>query len=150
MSVNWLRVIPTVPDHVPSPQQQDAVIALLRELAPQAGEVVVVTADSVELVDAGSNFSTMRCPSCLVEIDLDWWQGEMSRWYDAGSSNLSAVPPCCGRTTTLNDLLYDWPQGFARWRAEVRSPARGRLGEAEVQALAAALGHDIREIWTHL
>jgi hypothetical protein len=34
-------------------------------------------------------------------------------------TDLTIVTPCCGTHTTLNDLVYDWPQGFARWRVEV-------------------------------
>ena len=35
--------------------------------------------------------------------------------------------PCCGASVTLNDLEYDWPQAFGRFRWEVRNPDRGEL-----------------------
>lgn len=46
---------------------------------------------------------------------------------------LVVLTPCCSRRRSLNDLMYDWPQGFPRWAVVVRArDAKGlrRLGQA--------------------
>ena len=62
---------------------------------------------------------------------------------------LTTPTPCCSQSTTLNDLDYDWPQGFARWRIEILNPSVGRLRPEAEQALSDALGHAVRLIYTH-
>jgi hypothetical protein len=59
-------------------------------------------------------------------------------------------PPCCGAATSLNDLVYEWPQGFARWALEIMNPGRGFLTDEEIERLARTVGHPLREIRTHI
>jgi hypothetical protein len=42
-----------------------------------------------------------------------------------------------------------WPQGFARWWLEARNPDRGKLQPEELAELESAVGHPLREVWTH-
>lgn len=151
MSENFLRLLPTDPTFVPSAAAASAALRALRLIAPRSHEIDVVEEPEVVFLDAGGNFSAVRCPACQAElVIIPWWQDEMSRAYETKFEDLSVVPPCCGSPTTLNDLDYDWPQGFARWWLEARNPDRGKLQPHELGELAAAVGHPLREVWTHL
>lgn len=152
MSENWLQIIPSSPDYVPTASQRGAALALMRELAPGAEDIMAVLTDDIAFIDAGANFTDVRCPRCGTTLDITgWWQSEVSRCSDDGSfSRLATVTPCCNKETTLNDLVYVWPQGFSRWRVRVTGPGRSVLEPNELDALAAAVGHEIREIWTHI
>jgi hypothetical protein len=71
----------------------------------------------------------------------------------AGASefkNLSITTPCCGHSTTLNDLNYVWPAGFARFVLEVRSPNIKQTTPEQDQTLSEALGLELRKIWVHI
>ena len=59
------------------------------------------------------------------------------------------VAPCCGAATSLHDLDYDWPAGFARFVLQAREPAlAGWLDDAAVARLEKALGTRVRQIRT--
>jgi hypothetical protein len=74
----------------------------------------------------------------------------MDHAYGTKFADLGVVTPCCGAATTLNDLNYDWPQGFARWWLQALNPRRGKLEPDELAKLASALGVRLREVWTHV
>jgi hypothetical protein len=50
----------------------------------------------------------------------------------------------------LNDLDYDWPVGFARFELAAWEPERDRLTAGGLAQIAQALGHDVRQIMTHI
>jgi hypothetical protein len=151
MSDDVLQIIPTAPRWVPTRANGAAAVAALREMTPLAGEATARLSDEVELVDAGANFESIRCPLCGDQIDIEWWQSTMSDAFEASRfDDLSITTPCCSSPSSLNDLVYDWPQGFSRWRAEVFNPDRGPLSEEERTRIGQLLGHDVREIWTHV
>ncbi len=58
--------------------------------------------------------------------------------------------PCCGMTSTLNDLIYDWPQAFGRFALCAEDPNVGTLSASEEQELYALLGTGLRTIYQHL
>ncbi|WP_158853775.1 hypothetical protein [Streptomyces sp. NRRL F-5650] len=63
-----------------------------------------------------------------------------------GLTTLGTAPPYCGAETSLNDLVYDWPCGFARFEIDVLYPERGWLDGRELARVAEALGHPVRQI----
>jgi hypothetical protein len=69
---------------------------------------------------------------------------------DEGFDNLIATVPCCGGQSSLNDLEYEWPCGFARFELALWNPGRGWLTEQELSAIAQALGHPVRQILAHI
>ena len=142
MSENWLQLIPTDPAWIPGPEHEQAAVALLNELAPASDEIQALTYDEVVFVDAGANFESVSCPACNAELEMGWWSAAMG-------GEPAVVTPCCGALTTLNDLRYHWPQGFAQWVLRARSPGRMDLTAEELQALEAVVGHPLREIWSH-
>jgi hypothetical protein len=149
MSVNLLRLVPTDPAWVPDDLHQERGVKALRTLCPIAEETSVATTEDIRFIDAGSNFKTIRCPSCLTEITYSWWQAGMDAAWKSAFKDLHIELPCCGYRTTLNDLDYEWPQGFARWVLTAVSPGRLELSNDELVVMVEAVGHDLRQIWAH-
>ncbi len=147
MSINYLHLIPTDPNYIPSPEQIQGAISIIWA-NPLESEPKVVTSNEVEFVDCRSNFEAVYCPRCGLKLDWKWWGDAMDRAVKEGYRDLSIVSPCCGLETNLNELRYVWPCGFARFRISFRSP--GRDLDSEVLArIADALGTPIRKIWAH-
>jgi hypothetical protein len=48
----------------------------------------------------------------------------MDASYRSAFEDLAVRTPCCHTDTTLNELDYDWPAGFARFVLEARNPGR--------------------------
>lgn len=148
MSDDYLQFIPQDPYRLPEPEAQQAAVQLLRGLLPQAESISVQISEHPQFVDAGSNFEAVRCPFCSTVV-LEWWQDAMDQAYADHFSQLAVTLPCCGRATSLNDLDYSWPQGFARCILRVHNPGRSAFDSSEVMLVATALGGSLRMIWTH-
>jgi hypothetical protein len=54
---------------------------------------------------------------------------------------------CCGALVSLNDLIYEWPAGFARFVLEAMNPNVRDIADDELASLAAILGTPLRKIW---
>jgi hypothetical protein len=50
---------------------------------------------------------------------------------------------------SLNDLVYSWPSGFARYTLEAMNPGLGSLPERVHARLESVLGCRVRVIWAH-
>lgn len=150
MSAHFLRFIPTEPMFVPSAEQRRRAVALVKARFRGARDVSFRLTDRVELVDCGQNFEHVRCPSCGAELAIETWQDAMDEAYDgAGFGDLSYRTECCGHETTLNDLDYSFPMGFARACLALRDPG-GEIPEGLVSELEALLGSKLRIIHAHL
>ena len=147
MSDDYLRIIPLDPTHVPSPRAQEQAIAVVKKLLRRAEEVRAIVQDEVSFVDQGQNLEEIRCPRCRATLGPEWWMTEMDRAQATRFADLSVVVPCCGARSSLNDLDYDWPAGFARFVLQVREPGlAGWLDDAAVARLEKALGARVRQI----
>jgi len=149
MSLTVLRFVPTDPAWTPGEQAAGGALAAMRELAPNAREVTAVRHDHVSFVDQGENFEAVRCPACGVQLEIEWWQGAMEAAWTSRFADLEVRVPCCAASTSLNDLDYVWPAGFARFVLEARDPERDEVTSEELDRMAAALGHPVRLIWAH-
>ena len=105
--------------------------------------------DEIEFVDASANFHTASCPHCGADITEQWGEG-MDAAYESNFENLDWVVPCCNRTTSLNALVYDLPQGFARFSITASEPNVDQLEDNVLRSVGAALGHEVRAVWRHL
>jgi hypothetical protein len=150
VSDNVLRIIPCDPSWVPGPAIDDQMVRAARELAPAAEQIQVERTAYPVFVDAGANFERVLCPACQAQLSGQWWGQRMDQAAEADFAALDVRTPCCGTATTLNDLAYDWPQGFSRWILQITNPGRPSLTTSETGELTALLGHPIREIWQHM
>jgi hypothetical protein len=147
MSEAYLRLIPTDPTYVPSTEEAKEALATLASFWPDV-ELTVLNWDEIQFIDQGSNFESIRCPQCGARLDLTWWSQAMSRAAALRFEDLSVVTPCCSRQTSLNDLIYYWPAGFAKFAISVRNPNKD-LEPYETTRLAGMLGTSLRIVWAH-
>jgi hypothetical protein len=148
MADTYLRIIPADPGCVPSALARERALGVLRSAAPMADDFASQVTDDVRFVDCGSNFETVRCPRCGEDIG-EWWSFIMEMGHEQHFRDLRVTTPCCGARTTLNELLYSWPAGFARYTLEALNPGVGSLPERVLDRLADALGSPVRVIWAH-
>ncbi len=123
MSYNYLHLIPTDYNYVPSSEQIQRAVSIISE-NPLESEPDVVISDNVEFVDSRSNMEAVYCPQCGLKLEWAWWGDAMDRAFKTGFRDLSIDTPCRGLATSLNDLRYVWPCGFARFRISFLSPGR--------------------------
>ena len=144
MSTHLLRVIPMDPYWVPEQVGIELARALLSRLLPgQAVEHRVY--DEPVFIDQGENFEDVRCPSCGTVLDAGWWGERMDEADATGFTELGVRCPACGRDTTLNDLDYRLPAGFARFELIVRDGASD-LSAGQLAAVGEALGYAVRVV----
>ena len=150
MSDNWVIVMPEAADYVPSEEAQRKAVALFKELAPSADEVKAEASAGIRFIDCGANLERVLCPDCGAEIEIDWWQDRMGQEAEAGFP-LRRIPlPCCGAARNLDELRYDWPQGFARFSVEAMNPGIGDLTDEQLRAFEAILGCRVRKVLQHV
>jgi predicted RNA-binding Zn-ribbon protein involved in translation (DUF1610 family) len=150
VSDHFIRIIPNHPQHVPTEADGDRLLRTARELFPRANEFEVQHPGGVTFIDAGGNFELVRCDQCREVLDRDWWIGQMDLAYKTRFVDLTTTCPHCGETTSLNELDYDWPQGFATWWIDVMNAGVGRPGPHHAEQLSQALGHQVRLVYKHL
>lgn len=123
----------------------------LAEIAPKAEAIEVRIQDGVEFVDCGGNFESVGCPACGRDIPFDWWTDRMDEDYSNSGFRLDRFHmPCCGSQKSLNELHYDWPQGFSRFSLEAMNPNIGMLDDAFRLEFERILGTKLRIIYRHI
>jgi hypothetical protein len=148
MADTFLRIIPADPAFVPSALARERALVVLRRAAPLADDIAAQVSRDVRFIDCGGNFETVSCPRCGVDLG-EWWSEVMEIGHSQGFQDLRITAPCCCRQTSLNDLVYSWPAGFARYTLEALNPGIGSLPETLVQRLEDTLGSAVRLIWAH-
>lgn len=155
MSEDVLSVIPTDPYWQPDQAAADRTAALVAEWEPgtRDGDVDVDVSwhEGLGVVDCGQNLERITCPDCRTSIDIEWWAGLLQAHCEDGFTTLDVRVPCCGSSTSLDRLDYDWPCGFARFEIAIWNPGRRIwFSDQELTALGAALGHPVRQIRAHI
>jgi hypothetical protein len=148
MADTYLRIIPADPQCVPSALARERALGVLQRAVPLADDFQSRVTSDVRFVDCGANFETVSCPGCGADIG-EWWSIAMEVAHDGGFVELRVTTPCCGFRTSLNDLVYASPAGFARYTLEVLNPGIGSLPERTLERLRSTLGADLRIIWAH-
>lgn len=134
---------------VPPKERAEAALNLLKTIRPEAQDPELYLSDKPNFFHCGANFGNVFCPFCGTDI-MEWWQKASESWWNsADRRDLSVVTPCCGRATTLNDLDYNRPQGFACVAITLMNPDSD-LEPEERQQVEAALGLPVRIIWQHI
>lgn len=150
MSVHEIRLIPTDPEFVPEPGAAQRALELLRARHPDARDAHTVVDETTEFVAGGEHFESVRCPSCDADL-MRYWGDAMDRAYEGGAfGDLAWSPPCCGATTTLNDLTYEGPQGFARFQMVLVESHGEDIPDDERARYEEILGVSLRMIRVHL
>jgi hypothetical protein len=150
MSIHFLKLIPTDPWFVPSEPRWSVAAARFHQFAPKAESVETSSTATIQFVDAGGNFERVRCPACAADI-TQWWIAAMDEAWQVHFANLSVTLPCCWIATSLNDLQYEWPAGFARFTLAARNPSLGSgLAQEKLDELQAILGCRLRQVFVRI
>lgn len=100
--------------------------------------------------DCGENFERVFCPSCRSEIPAEWWKDRMDEDSDNGFKLDAYATPCCGKKSTLHDLVYEWPQGFGCFALDAMNPNIGLLENDHKREFETILGTKLRVIYQHI
>jgi hypothetical protein len=150
MSDNWITVIPEDPGFAPDMARLNNALEWFLNAAPDAEEIAIKQSEEIEFFDCGSNFERVLCPSCRVEISLEWWRQRMDDDHDIGFKLSKYPAPCCRTAQTLHELIYDWPQGFGRHAIDAMNPGIEKLNNTQQRELEQILGTPIRIIYQHI
>jgi hypothetical protein len=150
MSDNYIILIPESPTFVPAAAAQEKAAELFRKLTGTTSEIESETSQQIRFIDCGANFEKILCPKCLTEISIDWWQDWMSEEADADFPLRPTALPCCGAKYNLNELNYDWPQGFAIFSLQAMNPCLPDLTSEQIKQFENLLGCMLRKILRHI
>ena len=111
----------------------------------------MILGDKVAFFDCGSNFERICCPGCADEIPIQWWHSQIDTDFDGSGYKLAAYSiPYCDYRATLNNLIYDWPQGFSLFALEAMNPNVGELSKQSKNEFEKILGTPLRVIYQHI
>ena len=150
MSDNWLALIPRDHTYLPDSQKIRQAEVVFASLTPEAHERKTYNSEEVRFFDSGSFFDKVICPVCKEEIEIEWWQDRMGDEFDSGCLLKPVIMPCCKAEKSLNELIYDAPQGFGRFALEAMNPGLFEIKKDEIQQLEAILDCDLRQILQHV
>lgn len=143
-----LRMIPGDPyRRIPVDSLREAAGCLKKIFT--ADSIEAVTYETPEFIDCGGNLERIECPLCGSVLDFDWWGEVMSSAAEGEFSDLSVKLPCCGETSSLNELKYDFPCGFACCEIKIMNPADVPGGEW-TEHIRELFSGDIRVIHSHI
>jgi hypothetical protein len=115
VSDDWTILVPTDPAYMPTQDQRDRAWHTVATFVPESSPRWELSEDPV-FVDAGGNWSGVRCPDCGAALDDEWWSTAVGVAYEGRFRDLHIEMPCCGVTGSLNDLTDPWPVAFGRAR----------------------------------
>lgn len=147
MSTSIIKIIPKDETTTFARNISDKAVDYLNSRV-RADSINVTVHDAPVFVDCGSNLEEIVCPVCGDEISFDWWGEAMDKASASGFTDLSIELPCCGKRSSLNDLRYDFPCGFARWILEI-SDLVDELPTEILWEIEAILGEELRVIEAH-
>jgi hypothetical protein len=151
MSDMFLRIIPADPKWIPLKENQERAAEHLRNLIDRNLKIDHRVFEAVTFIDCGDGLERITCPvsACHSSLPFDWWQEELDSAAETQFEDLGITVPCCKFPTSLNELEYDPPVGFARFCLEVLNPGIKKL-EFEVRNLLARdLERPVRVIFAH-
>lgn len=130
MSDSWIVLIPADPYYIPDEEQCRRVRDRFEEIAPHNDGIEIKIGENIQFFDCAANFERIICPTCHKEISIDWWQDRLDDDALGDGFKLAQYStPCCNAKHNLNELIYDWHQGFARFALEVMNPDIANLEE---------------------
>lgn len=150
MATHVLKLIPTDPWLIPPEPHWSVAATRFHQFVPHAETIETSSSATIQFVDPGGNFERVRCPACATDI-TDWWTTAMDAAWQSNFADLSISVPCCAITTTLNDLQYEWPAGFARFTLAARNPNREHgLSVEALDERQEILGCRLRQVFVRI
>jgi hypothetical protein len=151
MSDNWITLIPEDPRFVPSEERSSRALDRFRKVAPESDNIEIKKTPDPTFYDCGANSDSVFCPRCTTKIEIAWWQERMNEDFEKPGFRLATyLTPCCGEECTLNDLNYDWHQGFACFGIEAMNPRIGEVESGLIKEFEDILGTPLRVIYQHI
>jgi hypothetical protein len=147
MSDNVLKIVPRDPRFRPSEEASTAAKQLLRTMIPHHDSLEAKKQDGIVFVDCGENHERTTCPACGADVGEHWSRWMNDSYRQSRFQDRKVVVSCCGAAVDLNDLVYQFPMGFASWSIEVWNPDPAIFMSAEDERLIeAALGTPVRQV----
>ena len=142
-------LIPRNPHYVPC----TSLLKQLSDLEIAGCATKLETEENLQFASAMQNFENVSCPHCKVDA-MEWWGEAMSNAYlpdDQGFGTLDITTPCCGITTSLNDLDYYFDQGFYKVQLTIEPLTESIVDEdAIITVLQKMTGESWRKIQVRL
>ena len=147
MSDTILKLIPIKPDFIPAKEKQEQASLFINSIF-KGDQIETILNEDVEFVDQGSGFESVSCNYCGANINMEVWQEGMNKAYETQFTDLTFITPCCSKTTSLNDLLYYQPAGFAKFIVSISNPKENILTD-DLDELQKILGTELKIVWAH-
>ena len=150
MSRDYIVLIPGNPGYIPEVEARRRVEEQLSAFLPRAKDVSSRVNAEIQFIHPGGNLERVLCPNCGAQLDWDWWTAAMDAAYMTHYRELSVNLPCCGAMSSLNDLHYEFPAGFALFALQAERPDSPGLDAEQMGTLERIVGSPLRQIWVHL
>lgn len=148
MADSILKIIPAVPINKLSEKAIVKAVDYLREKV-DCDFIQFQNYETPSFIDCGSNLKNIICPICGKVINFEWWGEEMNHAAQSDFVSLMVQTPCCKRRVSLNDLIYDFPCGFACWEIDIYNPQE-MIADEILNAIQGILKTDIKIVQAHL
>ncbi len=144
MSSTFLKIIPTNPSFEPGNETLAKAKKFLTSFY-SSEQIEFIITPTIEFVDQGQNFENVSCNLCRQVIEVKDWQNVMDAAYEHQFTDLKFISLCCKKESSLNDLSYEKPAGFAKFVVCI-SDAQNELAKSEQLELQNILGTTLRVI----
>ena len=148
MSDCLIRITPSEP-YLKIPEQTLESVKELLARKIECDRIQIRSSNEPSFIDCGSNLHSISCPNCGSKVDLHWWGKEMDKAYNNSFASLDVCLPCCKKESSLNDLKYDFPCGFACSVVEVLNPS-GEITEGLQEQIREIIGSPIRILYARI
>lgn len=148
MSEYIVKIIPKNPTYSLTHEQANHTLNFLRKMI-NADDITFLSSETPVFVDCGSNLEMIKCPYCGEQLDFGWWGEAMDIAGKEKFKNLSVTMPCCGQKSSLNDLCYEFPCGFACAEFDILNPSTDFSAQM-LSSVKELIGCPVCIIRTHL
>lgn len=148
MSDYIVKIIPQDYTYSATNEQSNLILKFIKSKI-KADDIKTFIYETPVFVDCGSNLKTISCPHCGTQLDFSWWGESMDTASENNFKELSIIMPCCGKESTLNDLLYDFPCGFACIEFDILNPSTN-FDNQVLSTIKDLLGNPILVVHAHI
>ena len=121
MSNTIFKIFPRYSYQTYTDEQIISAVDMLKSYSKE--EITFTNYKSIQFIDCGDGLKYIFCPWCGSELDIQYWQKAMDKAYDSNSFKyLGLSMPCCKLSSSLAEIIYIKPCGFATFVIEVFNP----------------------------